>query len=307
VAEKESGIDYIVKVKPMAKYGLKNWYLKNGFSFETYSSCGVGFEDQGRIIICSPSDDLFGCYFYSGGARFSRFRADIPIINFSRSHMIYFDDEVHIFTQSLVDSTMSNINSFSSSLTWRRWGFYLNGRRDGAWAQYATGIFPVADDKGINVFVQSFFEQELHSAYVYRLTEVFRLIHGTWVKLGEHQRNARSIFSLTGFGANWASDMIDTISAGGKAWQVDGEFFFEDYSEYFCTKADDIPVAMEGITPWKCEVGYKVRRYKMELRKTSKKSWMMFPSEETTLNRVPGGWFTKENKMTYLVSGFTIS
>jgi hypothetical protein len=303
VAEKESGIDYIVKVNPMAKYD----YWQNGFSFETYSSCGVGFEDQARIIICSPSDDLFGCYFYSGGARFSRFRADIPIINFSRSNMIYFKGEIHIFTQSLVDKTMSNINSFSSSLTWRRWGFYLNRRRNGAWAQYATGIFPVADEKGINVFVQSFFEQGRKSAYVYRLTEVFRLIHGIWVKLGEHKRNARSIFSLTGFGANWASDMIITISAGGKAWEVDGEFFFEDYSEYFCVTADNFTEAigetqMAGfIGSWKCQVGYKVRRYKMELRQNRVNSWIMFPSEETTLNRVPAGWFSNENKKTWLI------
>ena len=258
VADKESGIDYIVKVKPMVKYD----YLRNGFSFETYSSCGVGFEDQGRIIICSPSDDLFGCYFYSAGIRFSRFQAEIPFINFSRSNMIYFKGEVHIFTQSVVESTISYINSFSTSLTWRRWGFYLNRRRNGAWAQYATGIYPVADDKGINVFVQSFFEQGMNSAYVYRLTEVFRLIHGTWVKLGEHQRNARSIFSLTGIGANWAGEMINAISAGGKAWQVDGEFFFEDYSEYFCATADDLTAAMEETTmlggtfgPWQCEAG----------------------------------------------------
>ena len=242
----------------MVKYD----YLRNGFSFETYSSCGVGFEDQGRIIICSPSDDLFGCYFYSAGIRFSRFQAEIPFINFSRSNMIYFKGEVHIFTQSVVESTIIYINSFSTSLTWRRWGFYLNRRRNGAWAQYATGIYPVADDKGINLFVQSFFEQGMNSAYVYRLTEVFRLIHGTWVKLGEHQRNARSIFSLTGIGANWAGEMINAISAGGKAWQVDGEFFFEDYSEYFCATADDLTAAMEETTmlggtfgPWQCEAG----------------------------------------------------
>ena len=142
LAEKDSGagIDYIVKVRPMQKYD----YWLNGFSFEEYSSCGVGFGDQDRIIICSPSDDLFGCYFYSAGTRFSRFRQEIPYIAPSRSNMIYFKGEVHIFANSMVDSTMSNINTLSSDLTWRRWGFHLNERRTSAWAQYATGIFPVA-------------------------------------------------------------------------------------------------------------------------------------------------------------------
>ena len=107
---------------------------------------------------------------------------------------------------------------------------------------------------------------------------------------------------MTGFGANWASDMIITISAGGKAWEVDGEFYFEDYSEYFCVTADNFTEAMVGIIgSWKCQVGYKVRRYKMELRKNRVSSWIVFPSEETTLNRVPAGWFSKENKKTYLI------
>ncbi|CBY11159.1 unnamed protein product [Oikopleura dioica] len=296
-----TGINYVVKVKPMYDY----W--KNGFSFESYSTCGVGFEDQDRIIICSPSDDLFGCYFYSAGNRFSRFRQDIPYISASRSNMIYFKGEVHIFTQSVVDSTLSTINTLSSSLTWRRWSFYLNRRRNGAWAQYATGIFPVADDKGINVFVQSFFEDGRRSQYVYRLTELFRLIHGTWVKLAEHRRDANSIFSLTGIGANWASDLMNTIKTGGKAWQVDGEFYFEDYSEYFCVTADNFTDEIQTgvfdghIRAWKCQVGYKARLYKLEMRHNRVSSWMKFPSEETTLNRVPAGWFSIENRKTYLI------
>ena len=162
---------------------------------------------------------------------------------------------------------------------------------------------PVADDKGINVFVQSFFEQGRKSAYVYRLTEVFRFIYGSWVKLGEHKRNARSIFSLTGLGANWASDLIISISAGGKAWEVDGEFYFEDYSEYHCVSADNFTEFIENvhIGSWKCQVGYKVRRYKMEIRENKASSWIRFPNEETTLNKVPAGWFSKENRKTWLV------
>merc|ERR1712176_1145023 len=113
--------------------------------------------------------------------------------------------------------------------------------------------------------------------------------------MGEHKRNARSIFSLTGLGSNWASDLIISISAGGKAWEVDGEFYFEDYSEYHCVSADNFTEFIDGnIGSWKCQVGYKVRRYKMEIRENKVNSWIKFPNEETTLNKVPAGWFSKE-------------
>ena len=77
--------------------------------------------------------------------------------------MVYFQNEIHIFTLSKIDKTMSTINSFSPSLSWKKWSFYINYRRNGPWAQYATGMYPVADDKGINVFVQSFFEKGIRS------------------------------------------------------------------------------------------------------------------------------------------------
>jgi len=91
------------------------------------------------------------------------------------------------------------------------------------------GIYPVADDKAINVFVQSFFENDMspvtgyfhaNSLEVYRLTELFRYMDGTWIKLGEHRRQAKSIFDLSGLNSNHAGRMISPFTSGGKAWQA---------------------------------------------------------------------------------------
>ena len=88
---------------------------------------------------------------------------------------------------------------------------------------------------------------------------------------------------------------METLSDGGKAWQVDGEFFFEDFSEYFCV--------MDGFYKggWQCRVGDKARLYRMERRENKLKTWLRFPSEESTFNRVPSGWIAAGQGQTYLI------
>ncbi|CBY14300.1 unnamed protein product [Oikopleura dioica] len=142
--ENSDGIEFVTKVEPNSGYNI----AEKGFYFHSYSTCGVGFEEQNKIIICSPTDDVFGCYFYfAGNTRFTRFREEIPYFSAGRSNMVYFNDEIHIFTESIIDQTISHINSFSKEQTWRRWSVHTNERRDGAWSKYAMGIYPVADDK----------------------------------------------------------------------------------------------------------------------------------------------------------------
>ena len=66
--------------------------------------CRIGFAEQNQIIICSPSDDKLGCYFYfAGNTKFTRFREEIPFYFDTRSNMVYFDNEIHIFSQSKTD------------------------------------------------------------------------------------------------------------------------------------------------------------------------------------------------------------
>lgn len=119
--ENSDGIEFVTKVEPNSGYNI----AEKGFYFHSYSTCGyvrnlricslfnliifrVGFEEQNKIIICSPTDDVFGCYFYfAGNTRFTRFREEIPYFSAGRSNMVYFNDEIHLFTESIIDQERS--------------------------------------------------------------------------------------------------------------------------------------------------------------------------------------------------------